>query len=108
MRGTLRALGGIVIAVAMVVAGAPSAARADVTMRLIGADVNGERMQGSCELRTLSPPSNTFVGRCEVVVGGERLTLAGLDFNGQPALSAVLNGRITIRGVAGAASGRFL
>jgi hypothetical protein len=108
MRRSLRGLRGVVIAVAAVAAGAPGVARADMTMVMAGTDLKGDRMRVSCKLLPASPPSNTFTGRCEVTVGAERLAIAGLDVNGESVLSAVLDGRITIRGRAESASGRFL
>jgi hypothetical protein len=100
-----RALGGFTIVAALAAAGA---ARADITVRIDGTDANGERMRGNCDLRPLSPPSNTFLGRCELAVGGERLAVAGLNVDGRPVLSAVLDGRITIRGLVESASGKLL
>jgi hypothetical protein len=78
---------------------APRAARADVTIQVVGTDAKGGAMRGSCALRPLSPPSNTFLGQCELSLGAERIVIAGLDVDGQSVLSAVLDGRITIRGV---------
>jgi hypothetical protein len=104
MRRFVRALGGVVIGVAMVAAGV---ARADMTVQITGTEASGMRMQASCDLQPLSPPSNTFVGKCELIFGNERLVIAGLDVNGQPTLSAVLDGRITIRGLAQSTSARF-
>jgi hypothetical protein len=108
MRRSLRGLGSAAIAAAAIAAGAPGAARADLTMALTGADASGDAMQASCKLVPASPPSNTFTGRCELAVGAERLAIAGLELKGESVLSAVLDGRLTIRGRAESASTRFL
>src|SRR5262245_28497476 len=99
-----RALGVVLVLAAML---APRTARADVTLQIAGSDAKGHAMRGSCALRPLSPPSNTFLGRCELSVGAESLVIAGLDVDGQSVLSAVLDGRITIRGVPRSTSARF-
>jgi hypothetical protein len=106
MRRLVRVLAAVATGAALS-AGVQGSARADLTLEVAGSDLKGERMQGSCTLRPLSPPSNTFTGRCELTLGGEPLTVSGLDFNGEAALSAVLDGRLTIRGRAESAGKRF-
>jgi len=101
------AIWGVVAAMAVATGGTAAAGPGDMTVELVGTEAAGEAVSATCELRPVSPPSNTFTGDCDVTVGSERLSISGLDASGQPLLSVVLNGRITIRGVAEAGSGRF-
>jgi hypothetical protein len=105
MNETLRAWGRFLIVLTMM---ASAAARADMTVRMGGTDAEGAQMQANCHLPPYAPPSNTFVGECDLTIAGERLALSGMDVDGRPVLSAVLDGRITIRGVARSAGKRFL
>jgi hypothetical protein len=108
MLKTRQAVGGLAIGLVILGAAIPGLARADFTVRIVGTEASGAGMQARCDLRPLSPPSNSFLGGCELTIGGERLAVSGLDVDGKPVLSAVLDGRITVRGLAATGSERFV
>jgi hypothetical protein len=72
-----------------------------------GADADGEPMTLACELDFAAVPSNRFTGACQISVGPDQVLLGGMDVDDVPILTVVLNGGVTVHGVAQAASGRF-
>ncbi len=105
MRGIKTAALAIVLVV-LAVASA-HATRGDVRIGANGVESSGARMQLACELDFVSVPSNVFAGACRISVGGDELVLAGSDPDRQRGPTALLNGRLTIRGFADSATGRF-
>ena len=80
---------------------------ADLVVMATGADAGGEPMTLACELDFAAVPSNRFTGACQISVGPDHVLLGGMDVDGVPILTVVLNGEVTVHGVAQAASGRF-
>ena len=81
--------------------------RGDLVVMATGADAGGEPMTLACELDFAAVPSNRFTGACQISVGPDHVLLGGMDVDGVPILTVVLNGEVTVHGVAQAASGRF-
>ena len=86
---------------------AAAGGRADLVVMATGADAGGEPMTLACELDFAAVPSNRFTGACQISVGPDQVLLGGMDVDGVPVLTVVLNGEVTVHGVAQAASGRF-
>jgi hypothetical protein len=80
---------------------------ADLRLAGAGAAADGQAMALDCVLSFAIVPSNTFVGHCKVTLGPDQLTLGV----GPPAVSrpvtVVLNGALTVRGLAEAGTGPF-
>ncbi len=97
-------------AIALALGGAPGAGAGgggDVSIAATGTASTGELMSLTCDLHLLVVPSNRFGGGCTVTVGNDQLAIVGLGADGQRAITAVLDGRVTLRGVADAGTGRF-
>jgi hypothetical protein len=100
-----------VLAVALTVGGGPQAVagpgHSDLVVMASGADVGGEPMTLSCELAFAAVPSNRFTGECQISVGPDHVLLGGIEVDGVPLLTVVLNGELTVHGLAQVGSGRF-
>jgi hypothetical protein len=83
------------------------AGRSDLAVMVTGVDAGGEPMALSCELALAAVPSNLFVGECQITVGQDHVSLGGMDVDGVALLTVVLNGDLTVHGVAQSGSGRF-
>jgi hypothetical protein len=81
--------------------------RSDLVVMATGADAGGEPMTLSCDLAFAAVPSNRFTGGCQITVGPDHVSLGGMDVDGVPLLTVVLNGEVTVQGLAQAGSGRF-
>ena len=79
----------------------------DLVVVATGADAAGEPMTLSCGMAFAAVPSNRFTGGCQISVGRDHVLLGGMDVDGVPLLTVVLNGGLTVHGVAQAGSGRF-
>jgi hypothetical protein len=79
----------------------------DLVVMATGADADGEAMTLSCDLALAAVPSNRFTGGCQISVGPDHLLIGGMDVDGAPLLTVVLNGALTVHGVAQTGSGRF-
>ena len=79
----------------------------DLVVRATGADIGGESMTLSCDLGFVALPSNLFMGECRITVGHDHVLLGGMEVDGALLLTVVLNGELTVHGVAHAGSGRF-
>jgi hypothetical protein len=79
----------------------------DLVVVAAGADAAGEPMTLSCGMAFAAVPSNRFTGGCQISVGRDHVLLGGMDVDGVPLLTVVLNGALTVHGVAQAGSGRF-
>jgi hypothetical protein len=79
----------------------------DLVVMATGADTGGEPMTLSCELAFAAVPSNRFTGGCQISVGRDHVALGGMDVDGVPVVTVVLNGELTVSGVAQSGSGRF-
>ena len=79
----------------------------DLAIGLAGSDATGQPLDLVCALTFSASPANTFVGRCQVTVGGDRLLVDGLAGEGNRLLSVVLNGSVAFQGVAVEGTGRF-
>lgn len=100
LMGGLTVLGGV--------SAAPSEERpADLAIAATGAAAQGEPMALACALTLATVPSNTYLGRCQLTVGPDQVTLAGLPAEGQRLVSVVLTGAVGLRGMAEAGTGRF-
>lgn len=80
---------------------------ADLTVTARGVATDGDAMTLVCDLSFAAVPSNVFTGACRIRVGRDQLRLAGDASAGQHVPAVFLNGRLTIRGMAEASSGRF-
>ena len=80
---------------------------ADLTVAATGAAAAGEPMAMACALTLATVPSNTYVGRCRITVGGDALTLTGLPAEARRLVTVVLTGAVSLRGVAEEGTGRF-
>jgi hypothetical protein len=100
-----------VLVAALTVGGGLDAAagrgHSDLVVMTSGADAGGEPMTLSCELAFAAVPSNRFTGGCQISVGPDHLLLGGMEVDGVSLLTVVLNGELTVHGVAQVGSGRF-
>ena len=80
---------------------------ADLAISASGAAAHGEPMALACTLTLAVVPSNTYLGRCQLTVGSDHVTLTGLPAEGQRLVTVVLTGAVGLRGVAEAGTGRF-
>lgn len=87
--------------------GAGAESGGDVSIAATGTTSTGDLMTLTCDLHLLVVPSNSFGGGCNLTAGSDQLAIAGLGANGQRAITAVLDGRVTLRGIAEAGTGRF-
>lgn len=81
---------------------------ADLLVTGAGTSAAGQAMTVACALTLAAVPSNQYLGRCRITLGGDVLTLGGLP-GGDAAklLTVVLNGAVTLRGVAEEGTGQF-
>lgn len=97
----------LVLALAQALPSEGQARQADLRINATGTALNGDLMRIACDLDFHSVPSNTFEGACRITVGADELTFVGLDGDRQRLPTVVLNGRVTIRGIAEVGHGRF-
>ena len=97
----------LVVVTGSMVSGEGRPRRADLTLTATGADRSGDPMAVACDLLFASVPSNLFRGQCRATVGPDHVMIGGSAMDAQKLLSVVLNGRLTVRGVAEEGSGRF-
>jgi hypothetical protein len=64
-------------------------------------------MTVACALTLAAVPSNQYVGRCRLILGGDALTVGGLPVDPARLVTVVLNGAVTLRGVAEEGTGQF-
>ena len=71
---------------------------ADLVVMATRADAGGEPMTLACELDFAAVPSNRFTGACQISVGPDHVLLGGMDVDGVPILTVVLNGVVPSTG----------
>lgn len=106
----MRRITTVALASVLAVAAAGAAAQtkpADLEISASGTETSGAAMRLDCDLDFVAVPSNVFVGGCRLTVGGDELVLGARDPDRQRVPTALLNGRLTIRGFADSATGRF-
>src|SRR3989304_2749048 len=80
---------------------------AELAVPARGTGVGSELMTLECGLTGVQAPSNYFAGQCRLTVGADEVVVGGIPDGEARLLSVVLNGELTVRGIATQGTGRF-